>query len=85
MTTSSRSLRVFETICQELLARLHGDTSEPSRAFTAQANDLLATLGRWELTPPTPQERSAVIARVLDLHRTAMEYLTVGTAKPPSP
>ena len=85
MTTSSRSLRVFETIYQELLARLHGDTSEPSRAFTAQANDSLATLGRWELTPPTPQERSAVIARVLDLHRTAMEDLTVGTAKPPSP
>jgi hypothetical protein len=81
-TTTSRSVRVFETICQEMLTRLSTDTSEPAKALIAQAHELLGVLGAWQEYPPTPEARAAVISRVLDLHRTVMDHATGGHAKP---
>jgi hypothetical protein len=83
MYTSSRSFRVFESICQELLTRLSGETSAEAKAFTSEAHELVDTLDRWRLEVPTQEQRTAVISRVLDLHRAVMDHLTVGGAKPP--
>jgi hypothetical protein len=74
---TSRPLVVFETICHQLIARLEGDASERGSAFTAEAKAFLATLEGWQQRPPTQAQRSDVIAKVMDLHRTAMEYVTV--------
>jgi hypothetical protein len=81
MNTSSRSLKVFETICQELITRLSHDATETAEAFTTQARDLLETLDSWTHEAPTPDQRAAVIAHVLDLHRIVMEYVTVEHGK----
>jgi hypothetical protein len=81
-TTTSRSVRVFESICNEMLARLSTDTSEPARLLTAQVHELLVVLGAWQEFPPSPEVRAAVISRVLDLHRTVMDHATSGHSKP---
>jgi hypothetical protein len=84
MYTSSRSFRVFESICQELLTRLSGETSAEARAFVNEAHKLLDTLDRWRHDLPTQEQRAVVISRVLDLHRAVMDHLTVGSGmKPP--
>jgi hypothetical protein len=77
MNTSSRSFRVYETICQELLARLQGDLSDRAHAFAAEAHRIVATLNAATRELPTQEERTAMIARILDLHRTAMDYLVL--------
>jgi hypothetical protein len=85
LTSSQQSLRVFDTICRELLMRLSGDTSERAASFVTEAHQLLATLDSWAHDVPTKDDRAAVISRVLDLHRTAMEYITIVHGKPPEP
>ena len=77
MNTGSRSFVVFESICEELLGRLNGDGSERGRGFIYEAHELLGILGRWREEPPTQDQRTAAITRVLDLHRRAMEHLTL--------
>jgi hypothetical protein len=75
MSDSTQTLPLFEKICQEILARLGGDTSNRAVALAAEAHDLLATLDRWNQDVPTPAERAALISRVLDLNRAVLEYL----------
>jgi hypothetical protein len=82
--TRSGPFRLFETICRDLLGRLSHDRTEPAAAFTAEAHELMAALEMWEHEPPAEDQRAALISRVLDLHRTAMEYLTTGSATLPS-
>jgi hypothetical protein len=84
MNSSSRQFRVFETICQELLVRLQGDHSREALAFAADAQRLMVALDAWRRELPTQDARAATIAQVLDLHRKAMEYLTVIGHKPTS-
>ena len=80
----SGPFRLFETICRDLLVRLSPEQSERSKAFTIEARELLMALERWEREPPTEDQRAAIISRVMDLHRTAMDHLTVGVTKPSS-
>jgi hypothetical protein len=83
MNAASGSLSVMENICQELLTRLSSDSTDRGRAFATQAEALLRKIERWSGAPPSPEERTIVIAKVLDLHRTAMEHLTVVGHKRP--
>jgi hypothetical protein len=79
MNTGSGSFTVFETICRDLLARLIPDRSERGRAFVAEADALLVTLVQWKEVPPSREVRASVIAKVLDLHRRAMEHVTLSS------
>jgi hypothetical protein len=76
MNTGSGSFRLFETICEELLSRLSHEASEQGSVFAAEARELMTTLERWRSELPSQAQRAAVISRVLDLHRTAMDHLT---------
>jgi hypothetical protein len=75
MNTMSRSFHVSETICDDLLARLSSDPSDAARAFCDQARGLLRTVHGWRVLNPTQEERGVILARVMDLHRAAREYL----------
>ncbi len=74
--TSSRSYGLFKAICDELLVRLEGETSAAGLRFLAETRTLKAVVDRWAESPPGQEERATMIARVMDLHRDAMEYLT---------
>ena len=80
---SSQSITSFERICHEILSRLGGDPSERAVALTAEARDLLATLGTLEQGVPVQQDRTAFISRVLDLNRAVLEHTTTARTEPP--
>jgi hypothetical protein len=83
MNTLSSQFPLFETICHDLLARLRDEASEQGKAFAAEARTLAATLESWKSESPPQDQRAAVLSRVLDLHRTAMDHLTLVDPKPP--
>jgi hypothetical protein len=63
----SKLLPLFEKSCQEVLARLSGDTSDEASVFTKEAQALLATVDGWNREAPSDDDRAAVSSRVLDL------------------
>ena len=76
VTTGSGTLRVFERICEEMLQRLVGDESPQGRELTRGARELHSALLSWPTEPPAPAVRAAVISKVLEMHRSVMEYTT---------
>jgi hypothetical protein len=82
MNKNSGSFRTIETICQELLTRLQGDDSEQAKAYVAQVHALLDHGGRSTVEPPSQEQRSSLITRILDLHRTTMNYVLQRDHKP---
>ncbi len=81
--STSQSLPLFEKSCEEVLSRLHGDTSERALALANEAHELLAILDRWKQDVPTAEDRAAVISRVLDLNRAVLQHVTTTKTNPP--
>jgi hypothetical protein len=58
---------------QERLGRLAPD--ERVQELHAEARELLNVFEGWKTAPPTGEERSHVVERVMDLHRNVEEEL----------
>lgn len=77
---SSQSLPLFEQSCNEVLQRVQNDSSPDAVGFRVEAESLLAVLEGWKSELPRAEDRGATIAKVFDLYRRAMEYLTADKA-----
>lgn len=77
----SGTLATFESTCAELIAKLDLVVAalgldDEGREIEHEARELLTVFRAWRVRAPTPDDRSTGIARVLDLHRRAEDYLT---------
>jgi hypothetical protein len=80
---SSQSLPLFEKSCREALSRLHGDASPQADALALEAQTLLNILETWKKNVPPAAERSETVAKVMDMYRRTMEYITAAKTDPP--
>jgi hypothetical protein len=81
MVGSSASLPLFEKSCSEVLSRLQGDSSPQADAFAIEAQELLNVLQGWKKNVPPPADRAETVAKVMNLYRRVMDYVT--TKGPP--
>lgn len=79
----SGSIPVFIETARDLQARLTGHDGEQALALAAKAAECLQTFQTWADDPPSPEERSLAVRRLLDLQREVTKL--VGTSWMPGP
>ncbi len=72
----SASIPVFIETARDLEGRLRARGGERATALATRALECMATFEAWNDTPPTPEQRSSAVRRLLDLQRETMELLS---------
>lgn len=72
---SSGTVALFEQTATEAIGRLDAlPLSEESVDLRREAVALQATFRSWATRSPKPEERTAAVSRIMDLHRAVEEY-----------
>lgn len=72
----SGSIEVFASVCRLITDKLRAEgLDEVGNRLLGEAGELLMVFDSWTIRPPDGEDRVAAINRVLELHRTAEDYL----------
>jgi hypothetical protein len=69
---------LFRDSAEHLAVRLETEPEGAARALAAEARDLARRFATWQEHRPEDEERVALIGRLFDLNRRAMDYLAEG-------
>jgi hypothetical protein len=72
----SASIPVFIETARDLERRLLTHGGERATALAKRAAECMATFETWNHTPPTAEQRSSAVRRLLDLQRETMELFS---------
>jgi hypothetical protein len=72
----SGSLSVFENTAAEALTTLEEfSLDEEGHELMHEARELATIFAAWRSLPPSPEDRTVAITRVMTLHRSVGEYV----------
>jgi hypothetical protein len=72
----SASTHLFQDSAEQLATRLEQEPSELARGLSREARELAARFAGWQTAPPDDDERAALIQKLFDVNRRALDYLS---------
>jgi len=79
----SESGPVFLQSTEELIGLLSRETSPAASRLIEEARTLAALFRSWDVRRPRPEDRVAVIRRLVELNRIARELVSRSSSQPP--
>lgn len=75
---SSGVSNLFCDSAEHLATRLESEPDDVARVLAQEARELARRFATWQERRPTDEEREALIRRLFDVNRRAMDYLAEG-------